>query len=248
LSIRYFTAGIIAVSQEIRDSFDAASIRTPSWTIPNGISIPELESDMDCADTKEKFGIPPGTLWLGSAIRLEPIKNPDLLLQMASILRAKSLSFCLSIFGDGSLKDKLEREIERLELQEYVKLHGHSTEVKRIMRCWDVFLLTSLHEGVPMSLLEAMSVSVVPVCTEVGGIPEVVQNDETGVLVPCNDASALSDAVQQLMLNETMRTRLGNNAELLIKEKYDALAMARKYLEVYQISIDHNVRKREPTK
>ena len=235
LSIGHFSTGVIAVSQEIADSLSALSCRTPFWTIHNGISILPPDQYEDRQTVRDRFGIGNNTIWIGSAIRLESVKNPLMLIKSASILKEKGLSFKISIFGEGSLAGNLETEIRQCNLDDYVLLHGHSPNVNKLMHAWDIFTLTSHHEGIPMSLLEAMSAGVVPVCTAVGGIPEVIEDSNSGVLVANDDEFALSREIEKLIQNDELRQSIAKNAQSRIENNFNATDLAWKYESIYKI-------------
>ena len=182
---------------------------------------------------RRQLGIPADVCWIGTAIRLEPIKNPGLLLDAAALLESRGVPFALSIFGCGEMEQELRDEIARSGLEQRVFLHGHDDQVVERMGYWDLFALSSHHEGLPMSLLEAMALGVAPVCTAVGGIPEVVQDGQNGKLVDTGNAVAFADALQMLIDDDGLRRRLGRSAAELVRQRFLVTTMIERYREVY---------------
>ena len=140
--------------------------------------------------------------------------------------------------GDASMRKDLEQEIADRDLEEQVRLHGHHASVDQLMCCWDLFVLGSKSEGVPMSLLEAMRAGTTCVCTAVGGIPEVIRDGETGRLVPTDDPSRLAEAIGALLQDAGERRRLALGAQGQIESRFSVSAMTGRYLEVYRSCLE----------
>jgi glycosyltransferase involved in cell wall biosynthesis len=131
------------------------------------------------------------------------------------------------------MEHELREEIARAGLGPCVFLHGHDDRVVEHMGYWDLFVLSSHHEGLPMSLLEAMALGVAPVSTAVGGIPEVVEDGQNGTLVDAGNAVAYADALQRLIEDDGLRRRLGRSAAELVRQKFSVATMIEGYREVY---------------
>lgn len=232
--LKHYTDGIITVSNEIQQSLIASDISTPINTIHNGIPTIEQNQHVDCGKTRADFGVPGKATWIGTAARLEPVKNLSLLLKAAHQLKRQRDDFCISIFGDGSLRDKLISEISELHLESTVLLHGHTERMQEIMPCWDIFVLSSFHEGIPISLIEAMSLGITPVCTRVGGVPEVVKEADTGLLVENDNPDAFARALDSLIEDSHLRREIGTRARNHVALNHSIDRVRRQYEEHYR--------------
>jgi glycosyltransferase involved in cell wall biosynthesis len=116
----------------------------------------------------------------------------------------------LILVGEGPERRRIEEEISRRRLGSFVRLLGLRGDVARLLAAADVFLLTSISEGIPVTLIEAMAARLPIVATNVGGVSEVVQHRQTGLLAPAGDDAALAGALIRLLGDEAERHRLGN--------------------------------------
>lgn len=232
--LRFQTDAIIAVSRDVESVLKKKYKNTRICQINNAVQV-SSEGENNEADKRTQFGIGDDELWIGTAARLVGVKNLDMLIDAAKILNDNAFKgIKISIFGDGTLKDKLQKKIERYDLTENVYLHGHHNDFIEIAKSLDVFSLTSLNEGLPMSLLEAMSVGAVPVCTKVGGMQEVIEDMKSGYLVELNDASQLADVFMRLYNDRELLASMGNNAKKRVQEKYSIANNVAALLELYE--------------
>ena len=140
----------------------------------------------------------------------------------------------LNIAGNGDI-DRLNEMISGLQLSEKVSYLGWISEIQRdrLLRRTDIYVLPSYGEGMPMSVLEAMSYSIPVVSTNVGGIPELVLEGETGYLVEPGDIEALYHSLTMLIADEGLRTRLGAKGRQIVAEKHDLNTIVRKLDGIY---------------
>ena len=168
-------------------------------------------------DTKERAGVT-----FGFAARLEPLKGPLVLIEaFAEAASRGSEKIRLRIAGAGSQRQKATQRAEALGIEELCDFAGVYTETQEksaFMRSLDVFVLPSLTEGTPNSIIEAMAHGLPVVATSVGGIPDVVTR-ETGILVPPEDTEALAEAIRVLAADPALRAQMGRAA----KERYEKL-------------------------
>jgi glycosyltransferase involved in cell wall biosynthesis len=226
---RYMTDRIIAVSSNIQRHL--LSLKYPEQhilQIHNGIDLDNIHCyDETAADNRKE-------LIIGTASRLVPVKGHDTLLRAISTLKARHKDIRLIIVGDGPLRGKLERLIQELELKDEVILTGHSDNIYVELRKMDIFALPSIHEGIPMVLLEAMALSLPIVASRVGGIPEVICHDESGILIEPGNADALASALTILARDRTYARRLGKAARKKVEENFSAELMATRTAKLYR--------------
>ena len=146
--------------------------------------------------------------------RLARSKGFDTLLSAVTLLRQRGVAFELMIIGEGAERATLERLTQELGLQQQVRLTGSLSEGACLghMRNATVFVLASRNEGTPVVCMEAMAVGVPVVATAVGGIPEVIEHDVHGILVPPDSPVALADAIDKLLADPALRQRLAREA------------------------------------
>lgn len=150
------------------------------------------------------------------------VKNLGLLLDACSLLAKRGTKFRCVLVGDGPCRTQLEEKRARLGLGEFVEMPG-AMEQGEVLKWWrqaTVGVLTSENEGMPVSLMEAAACGVPVAATAVGGVPELIEDGATGVLVPSNDAGALAAALQRLLDEPDLRARLGTAARQRAEEKF----------------------------
>lgn len=231
-----YTDALIAVSKDIEMLFRKAYPNTRVSQIYNCIDFP-LYPKSSNGEIRKELNIGIDSFWTGLAARLVPIKNIDMIINAARILVEKNLddlNFRISIFGEGPLKESLQNRIDKHGLKDVVKLHGHREDILSVMNSLDVFVLTSRHEGLPMSLLEAMALGTVPVCTRVGGMQEVIIDGESGFLVELDDAEGLAEILHFLQTHKHELRMIGNNAMQRIKENYSIDQSVEATLSLYE--------------
>lgn len=146
---------------------------------------------------------------IGTACRLELIKGVRYLIEAVSILAPQCPDVRLEIAGDGSLLQTLEQQSRQLGVSGIVSFLGHREDVPSILAGWDIFVLPSLDEGFGIAALEAMAAGLPVVASEVGGLCELVQDGETGWLVPPAAPVALAQRMSQLIHDRRIREAMG---------------------------------------
>jgi glycosyltransferase involved in cell wall biosynthesis len=138
------------------------------------------------------------------------------------------------IVGEGELRDVLERQIKDLGLDRHVFLTGFRADVIGLMKSFDVFVMSSVTEGLGSAILEAMACERPIVATRAGGIPEVVTDEDTGLLVPPQDDEALAEALIRLLQDRVLRERLGSAGRARVCRDFSVDALVRGTAEVYE--------------
>jgi glycosyltransferase involved in cell wall biosynthesis len=137
------------------------------------------------------------------------------------------------IVGDGPDRTTVENEVRRLGLESVVQLAGERNDVPELLAASDVFVLSSRSEGLPLSILEAMAAGLPVVATSVGGVSELVVEEETGLLVPPGDPQALAGAIERLLGDSTLRRRLGGAGRLRAEQRFDLVSTCQAHLDLY---------------
>ena len=168
------------------------------------------------------------------AARLDPLKRHADLLRAIELLPAGTPPIVLLFAGDGPERERLEAMAREFRLTpDHIRFLGYRSDVTELLHAADFFVLPSLLEGMPLSVLEAMSSGLPVIATTVGGVPEVVTDGESGLLVPPGDPAALSSAMARLSGDAALRERLGEAGRRRVSEAFSFAAMSRSYLDLY---------------
>jgi L-malate glycosyltransferase len=202
--------------------------------IANGVEqVPEIDAaqrEQLCAE----FGLGSQTPVILAVARLEPQKNLAVMVEAARLLRQNGLAFRIILVGEGSERPKLEGLIAEYGLSENVTLAGWRLDTLSLYRIADVMALSSDWEGLPMSILEAMSAGLPVVSPAVGDVPKAVAPEQTGALVPPRDPAALAEQLARLIADAGLRQRLGEGGRKSWAEKFSVEHMARQYEALYE--------------
>ncbi len=136
--------------------------------------------------------------------------------------------------GEGSLREKLEKQMKSLGLEEKFIFTGWREDIPEILSILDLLVLPSLNEGVGMVLIEAQGLGVPIVASRVGGIPEIVRDNQTGILVSAGDADSFAGAIKSLLADENRRFAMSQEAIKWIKGKFKARDMIEEISKLYQ--------------
>jgi len=170
----------------------------------------------------------------GIVARLAPVKNHALLLDAWAQVVERVPAAVLLVAGNGSCEGALRARCTELGLDDSVRFLGFRLDVAELLQAMDVFVLSSLSEGLSLTLLEAGAARLPVVATRVGGNPEVIADGENGLLVPSGDAAELAGALVQLLRDPVLRRRMGAEARTRYETQFTLAAMTRGYMDVYR--------------
>jgi len=228
---------VIVVSRELQTLLQRKYLLTADHVvrIPNGIDASYYEPDPEeRRQVRQKLGFTDAHMVVGFSGRLDPIKNFDLLLHIFSSCVHKNPQIRLLIVGDGSEKKRLETLCHDKDIYHSVVFTGQQEHVLPYLRAMDVFLLTSLREQMPMTILEAMAVGVPVIATRVGEIPHMI-DDRVNGFVRCLD-DPVEVFVQPLLafLSPAYRKRMGEAARQKIMDTFQQETMVQRYLAMIE--------------
>jgi glycosyltransferase involved in cell wall biosynthesis len=201
--------------------------------IPNGIVAEPFEREIDRAAKRAELGVPPGAPILGLGARLAPEKGLDQLLEAVRLLRAEFPAIQLLIAGEGPEELVLRALARERGIAESVRFLGVRHDMPELLKVFDVYVLSSLREGLPMSILEAMAAGCPVVATRVGGIHSVIEDGVNGVLVPPRDPRALANAIAALLRDADLRRSFAARSHAVFHSGYSAEQMIRRYEALY---------------
>ena len=181
-----------------------------------------------------RLGIGSEDFVVGTIGRLDAEKAHHHLIAAVKTLKDKGVDIQCIIVGEGDLRKSLEEQIQSLGLQDRVHLPGYRDDVLNILEHLDVFVLTSVNEGLPMVLLEAMAKGRPVIATPVGAIKDAIKHKENGLLFDVGDVAALVEAVRWLRHDLAFAEGLGRAARQTVEREFSSRVMARRYIEVYE--------------
>jgi glycosyltransferase involved in cell wall biosynthesis len=225
---------IVAVSDEVARA-TAGQLKIPLerlLTIPNGIDGSRFKRERDVATMRQQFGLPTDKVVLVSVGRLRKEKGFPVLLSALKRIPQDQRPLTI-ILGDGPDKMDLHRLTTQYGLTESVRFLGNRTDVAEYLQASDIFVMSSLWEGLPIALLEAMACGLPVIVTRVGGNPEVVEEDRSGILVPPGDGESLAQAILRLVNDPAQRTRFSKAAYERIESKFGLKSFVEAHENMY---------------
>ena len=236
LIMKYLPA-VIGVSEDIcKDIIKKGVDLNKVHVIHNGINLDHYQkySKEETSILFQKLGIQNSDIVIGTIGRLTTQKAHCYLLKAIKyILDRKKINIKCVIVGDGKLKARLLEQRNNLNLQDDVFFLGYRKDVINIMERIDIFVLTSIEEGLPMVILEAMALKKAIITTPVGAIRKAITNGKDGLLYNAKDIQKLSQNIIELAANRKGREQLGKNAYTKFYNEYSSQIMCKKYLKIY---------------
>ena len=224
----------ICASAAIREMILADGVPAArAVTVHEGIDLERVASAPP-ANLHEELWLPHHAPIVGNVAALVPHKGHRHLVEAAALVVRRVPDARFVIAGEGELRPALERQIKEHHLEKHVLLAGFRPDVLSVHKAFDIFVMSSVTEGLGTSLLDAMACGKPVVATTAGGIPEVVADGKTGFLVPPRDHEAMAEAVVRLLNDPALRERLGKAALARVRDRFGAERMVRDTLRVYQ--------------
>jgi glycosyltransferase involved in cell wall biosynthesis len=222
--LRFFD-GVAAVSQSVAEQLRYSGALQRGRVIPNGVptrggGIESLLADQIRTGHR---------IVVGSVGRLSAEKGTSVFIEAASRICPDFPQVRFVVVGDGPLRSSLEARVRELGMATQFFFAGERNDVDQIYRLFDIYVLPSFQEGMPMALLEAMAAGLPTVATKVGGVPDLVSDRSVGLLVEPGDAETLAAGIRDLLNDQSQRERMGR-----VEEHFSAATMARNYAELYE--------------
>src|SRR5688572_3475310 len=199
----------IAASEAIRQMLVADGVpANRTITVHEGIDVEHVTAAPP-VNVHEAFWLPHHAPVVGNVAALVPHKGQRYLVEAAHLVVQKMPDVRFIILGEGELRDHLEKQVHEHHLEKHVLLPGFRADVLGCIKGFDLFVMSSVTEGLGTSLLDAMACARPIVATRAGGIPEIVEDGVNGLLVPPRDARAMADGIVRALRDEALRARLG---------------------------------------
>jgi glycosyltransferase involved in cell wall biosynthesis len=225
LFMRFAADCVICVSRDLQRRFrrriGAGKIRTIHNGLATGADKPHAKRNRN------------GSRLVGAIGRLDEVKGHRFLIVAAASVLQKVRNTAFHVAGTGPLLACLQAQANEQGIGDKIVFRGFDRQPRLFLEEIDIFVLPSLHEGIPYALLEAMYCSKPVVCSNVGGIPEIVEHGKDGILVPPKDPAALSTALLRLIDDPEYSAYLGRNARRKIEERFTSSLMGNRTYELY---------------
>ncbi len=241
-----FITRFVAVSGDLENWLrDEVGIRPRKITcIRNGIDTERYAVSPGLRLERRLLGgfAPPGTTLFANVGRLDAVKDQVGLVRafhrLRELVSTHDSDLRLVIMGEGAERTRIERQVARLQLEDAVLLLGNREDVATLLSECDVFVLSSLAEGIPLTVLEAMATGLPVVATDVGGVGEVVVHGVTGLLVPPSDERALARALGHYVGDRELRIHHGRSGRVRVQDKFELADMVSAYGALYDALLE----------
>lgn len=245
--LRKYCSMIISVSAKTRRSYcqEAKISDKKSCVVYNGIDLSYYKFSSPQSDREvvlKQFGIPPASNLLMTVAVLREQKGIQYMLQaLPEVLKSHPKTYYM-IVGDGDYKEELMNQTKQLGIQNQVIFTGTRNDIPTLMSVANLFILPSLTEALPTVLAEAMAASVPVLATHVGGIPEMIQENVNGRLVPPKDVNTLSKTCIEMLSNPQQLHQFGNIGRKIVEEKFNIHIQIEQLQNLYVQMISNNAR------
>jgi len=228
-------SAIYAVSEDLRRHMIAEGLPgSRIGVVHNGIDPRFMPTAADRASERQLLGIDDDTFLVGTAARLDPVKDLETLIDGFARFGAHRGRSALCVIGDGPERSRLEEAARHAGVFERMRFTGHRSDVRRLLPALDVYVNSSTTEGISLTILEAMAAGLPVVATHVGGNPEVVIDHETGLLVRPRSGVALAAALNELAAAPQRAVVMGAAGRFRVKRHFTLDRMTDQYARVYR--------------
>jgi glycosyltransferase involved in cell wall biosynthesis len=225
---------VVCVSEDLHQAcLDLGLSPSRCHLVHNAIDVQRYRREVDRSVAKQQLGAPGDRVLLGAVGRLSQEKGFDVLIRAAAELLRRGRPITLWIAGDGPARRELEQLIKELGVEAHVRLLGFVQDLRMHYQAMDVYVLSSVREGLPNSLLEAMALEAPVLATRIAGIPSLIADNVNGLLVEPGSVGTLVDGLQRLLEDEGLRDRLGREARSTIVSYYSFERRMQRIAAVY---------------
>jgi len=232
-----FTDKIITLTEKGKEEWVSFGIASQDKfiAIPSGIRFSSFcQKPFDFFEKKRELNIPGNVKVIASVGRLVPVKGHKYFISSMPKIINFFPDACFILFGDGPLKEELKKQTRFLGIEDKVKFLGWRADLSEILQIADILVFPSLNEGMGRAIVEAMALAKPVVATKVGGIPDVIIDNYTGLLFPAQDEDALANQVIRLLKDNALAKQLGLQAKEHVLGRFDVKKMIDAIQGLYQ--------------
>jgi glycosyltransferase involved in cell wall biosynthesis len=237
-------AAVMAVSKDLFDAAGRCGVPDDRcFLVPNAVDTDEFSRRLSIDDAKMKRDVSPRRRVVGAVGRLSSEKGFDLLVDAVADLVAEGLDLELHIAGEGDARRDLERRIAARGVGRRVTLLGFQSDLSLFYQSLDVFVLSSLREGLPNALLEAMAFETPVLATRIAGVPDLVEDGVTGLLIDPGSKDQLVRRLRELLVDPPRRSSLADRARRLVERDFSFAARMDRMKDVYDLTLEREGRR-----
>ena len=230
---------VLCVSPDLLETCRKSGVHEGrSQLVENAIDTEQFRRRCSQVEAKRKLGLPENQLLIGAVGRLSPEKGFDQLIRSVVAIKTAGLKtdqkLSLVIIGDGVEQERLQAQIDESGYQDDIRLAGFQSNTSQWYEAMDVYALSSLREGLPNVILEAMAFETPIVATRVAGVPRIIEDGKNGLIVPIDDELALKLALEKLLSNAGLRDQLASAGRKVIESRYSFAMRMKKISSIYQ--------------
>ncbi|MFH1904709.1 MAG: glycosyltransferase [bacterium] len=238
-----FTSKIICCSEAVKQfAVNYEKVNSNKLIIIyNGIDLQNFCQFGNLRETRKRLGLSDKEKVIGSVGRLKEVKGYKFLLEAATRVVKEIFGVKFLIIGDGSLREELEKLTKNLGLKQKVIFTGKQKDISELLGIMDIFVFPSLLEGLGIAAIEAMAFGLPIVATNVGGIPEIVNDRKSGFLVPPKDSHALAIKIIELLKDGGKAQKMGRIGKEIFEKKFTSKIMIREIERLYEEAIQNTL-------
>lgn len=240
--LRHATARFITVSRALKNDL-ITRFNVPEnivTSIYNGIDIPSSDHVTDVRAIRKRMNIPDGYI-VGTVARMAPQKGLEYLLKAIPLITQK-INAAFVIGGDGPLMPALKKMASDLKLENSLLFTGYVDNVTDLLRCFDVFVVPSIAEGLSITTIEAMAAGLPVVASNTGGLPELVKDGVTGYLVNPRDYISIANAIINLFQNKPLMNKMGENGQIMAMGLFNNSHMVDDTFDLYNELLEYKLK------
>lgn len=228
-----YVSAFLVKADKVRD--EVASVirhKKPVISIKNGIDFETFDKEKVYPDIKEGMGIKCKDIVISNVAALDVRKGQEYLIEAAVELREEYPIHVLLV-GEGNDEERLKRLVKDKNAEAYIHFLGRRGDINCVLANSDIFVLSSLHEGLPNALMEAMAMGLPCVATDVGGVRQLIDGDDKGIVIKSESASDIKNAIEELLSNSNAEMR-GLNAYVKMKTEFSQNVVVRELVKIYE--------------
>jgi len=232
---------VVGVGQAVRQALIQNEGISPHRVsvVYNGIDFQRYYSDgEERAAVRKELGLEPDDFVILQVARMDYLKDHATAIRTIARLASPCPQVKLLLAGEGPELEKVQGQVHQLNVSPHVRFLGLRKDVPRLLAAADLFLLTSISEGIPLTVIEAMAAGLPVVATRVGGMGEVVQEGTTGLLASSGDDAGLADHVLKLIADPALRCRMGEHGRQRVHRVFSQEQMLAGYMKLYQEQLE----------
>jgi len=235
-----FNAKIVCVSEGVKKFYSTRnySLNGKVKIIHNGIEIDKFAPASDRIEIRRQLGLGPDTHVVGIVGRLVPEKAHNDFIDAIKLLSDQDQQIRGLIIGEGKLLNQLKAKVIKMRLEDKIYFLGNRKELPILYQAMDVFVMSSLREGFPLTILEAMAAKVPIVATNVGGVGECIEHEKDGILVEPKNPKKLAEAIQRILTDQNLKEKLIHHANEKVRSRFSVQKMTKDHELLYEETLN----------